>query len=212
MLYLTSTLSGTKHHTRVQNFILRCKIHTQVKPCLPNFIPGYQTSYLGTKLHTQVKPCIPGYQTLFLGTKLHTWVPNFISVYLTSYLGTKLYIVVPNVIPGYVTSYLGTKLQTWVPNFLSGYKNLMPELIKWATDLCHYHQDIETGAGDATDAGPNLVAFIQRLKQLAPSMHVSQPVFGYPQVELGFRWIQCYKQSRGAGSRSVNHREKMTCN
>ena len=42
--------------------------------------------------------------------------------------------------------------------------------------------DIEAGAGDAPGAGDNLVAFITRLKQLVPNFHVSQPVYGYPQV------------------------------
>jgi len=42
--------------------------------------------------------------------------------------------------------------------------------------------DIETGAGDASGAGPNLVTFVQTLKQQNPSMIVTQPVYGYPQV------------------------------
>eukprot|EP01123_Difflugia_compressa_P004511 TRINITY_DN15946_c0_g1_i1.p1 TRINITY_DN15946_c0_g1~~TRINITY_DN15946_c0_g1_i1.p1 ORF type:complete len:271 (+),score=46.33 TRINITY_DN15946_c0_g1_i1:27-839(+) len=42
--------------------------------------------------------------------------------------------------------------------------------------------DIETGAGDASDVGPNLLTFIRTLKSLNPSMIVTQPVFGYPQV------------------------------
>jgi hypothetical protein len=45
--------------------------------------------------------------------------------------------------------------------------------------------DIETGAGDTAEAGPNLVAFVARLKALRPDIHVSQPVFGYPQVSRG---------------------------
>jgi len=42
--------------------------------------------------------------------------------------------------------------------------------------------DIETGAGDASGVGPNLVTFIKTLKSLNPSFIVTQPVFGYPQV------------------------------
>lgn len=42
--------------------------------------------------------------------------------------------------------------------------------------------DIESGAGDAPNVGPNLITFIKVLKQTNPSMIVSQPVFGYPQV------------------------------
>jgi len=42
--------------------------------------------------------------------------------------------------------------------------------------------DIETGAGDAANVGPNLMTFIQVLKQTNPGMIITQPVFGYPQV------------------------------
>jgi len=40
--------------------------------------------------------------------------------------------------------------------------------------------DIETGAGQAPDAGKNLVAFVAKLRELAPNMIVTQPVFGSP--------------------------------
>jgi len=40
--------------------------------------------------------------------------------------------------------------------------------------------DIETGAGNADGAGANLVAFVAKLKDLAPKMIVTQPVFGSP--------------------------------
>lgn len=40
--------------------------------------------------------------------------------------------------------------------------------------------DIEKGAGQASVAGENLVAFVAKLKELAPSMIVTQPVFGSP--------------------------------
>jgi len=42
--------------------------------------------------------------------------------------------------------------------------------------------DIETGAGDASGVGPNLMTFIKALKSANPSMIITQPVFGYPQV------------------------------
>ena len=42
--------------------------------------------------------------------------------------------------------------------------------------------DIEAGAGDRAEAGPNMVHFIRRLKSLQPEMIVSQPTYGYPQV------------------------------
>jgi len=40
--------------------------------------------------------------------------------------------------------------------------------------------DIETGAGNAAGAGRHLVEFVIKLKQLNPSMVVTQPVFGSP--------------------------------
>lgn len=43
--------------------------------------------------------------------------------------------------------------------------------------------DLEEGAGSKKDAGPNMIHFIRRLKELNPSIIVSQPVYGYPQVQ-----------------------------
>jgi len=43
--------------------------------------------------------------------------------------------------------------------------------------------DLEEGAGAKKEAGPNMIHFIRRLKELAPNMIVSQPVYGYPQVQ-----------------------------
>merc|ERR1719247_919336 len=40
--------------------------------------------------------------------------------------------------------------------------------------------DIETGAGNVKGAGANLVAFVAKLRELAPKMIVTQPVFGSP--------------------------------
>ena len=34
------------------------------------------------------------------------------------------------------------------------------------------------------EAGPNLLHFIRKLKLLVPDMVVSQPVYGYPQVQV----------------------------
>ena len=39
------------------------------------------------------------------------------------------------------------------------------------------------GAGSKGEAGPNLVHFIRKLKSLEPSLVVSQPSYGYPQVK-----------------------------
>jgi hypothetical protein len=43
--------------------------------------------------------------------------------------------------------------------------------------------DIETGAGAAPHVGENLAAFVKKLNELNPSMLVTQPVFGFPQVQ-----------------------------
>ena len=43
--------------------------------------------------------------------------------------------------------------------------------------------DIESGAGDKNDAGPHMVHFIRRLRQLQPDIIIGQPTFGYPQVD-----------------------------
>ena len=42
--------------------------------------------------------------------------------------------------------------------------------------------DLEEGAGSNKIAGPNMVHFVRKLKQLNPAMIVSQPTYGYPQV------------------------------
>jgi len=43
--------------------------------------------------------------------------------------------------------------------------------------------DLEEGAGAKKEAGPNMIHFIRRLKEISPNMIVSQPVYGYPQVQ-----------------------------
>merc|ERR1711997_700267 len=43
--------------------------------------------------------------------------------------------------------------------------------------------DLEEGAGSNKIAGPNMVHFVRKLKQLNPTMIVSQPTYGYPQVQ-----------------------------
>ena len=42
--------------------------------------------------------------------------------------------------------------------------------------------DLETGAGDAAGAGENAWIFFTELRRLNPSILITQPVFGYPQV------------------------------
>lgn len=62
--------------------------------------------------------------------------------------------------------------------------------------------DIETGAGGASGAGENLVFFIAKLKELAPKMIVTQPVFGAPsEVPAANRMIEAsYNASKGGGA------------
>merc|ERR1712079_584221 len=43
--------------------------------------------------------------------------------------------------------------------------------------------DLEEGAGSNKIAGPNMVHFVRKLKELNPTMIVSQPTYGYPQVQ-----------------------------
>ena len=43
--------------------------------------------------------------------------------------------------------------------------------------------DLEEGAGSNKIAGPNMVHFVRKLKKLNPSMIVSQPTYGWPQVQ-----------------------------
>merc|ERR1711892_629016 len=43
--------------------------------------------------------------------------------------------------------------------------------------------DLEEGAGARQEAGPNMVHFIRRLRELQPNIIISQPTYGYPQVQ-----------------------------
>jgi len=43
--------------------------------------------------------------------------------------------------------------------------------------------DLEEGAGAKHNAGPNMVHFIRRLRELQPNIIISQPTYGYPQVQ-----------------------------
>jgi len=43
--------------------------------------------------------------------------------------------------------------------------------------------DLEEGAGAKKAAGPNMVHFIRKLKSIHPDLIVSQPTYGYPQVQ-----------------------------
>lgn len=43
--------------------------------------------------------------------------------------------------------------------------------------------DLEDGAGNRKEAGPNMVHFIKKLRELVPNMIISQPTYGYPQID-----------------------------
>merc|ERR1719400_1912342 len=43
--------------------------------------------------------------------------------------------------------------------------------------------DLEEGAGSKKAAGPNMVHFVRRIKEIHPDLTVSQPTYGYPQVQ-----------------------------
>jgi len=59
------------------------------------------------------------------------------------------------------------------------------KVARWRDD---YHidgidLDIEEGAGSNKVAGPNLVHFIRRIRSIHPDMTISQPAYGYPQIQ-----------------------------
>jgi hypothetical protein len=57
--------------------------------------------------------------------------------------------------------------------------------------------DLEEGAGSNKIAGPNMVHFIRKLKQLNPSIIVSQPTYGWPQVQAEIDVINASWDSSG---------------
>jgi len=64
-------------------------------------------------------------------------------------------------------------------------ENMAEVVAAWKNDygIDGIDLDIEAGAGDKAEAGPNMVHFIRRLKALQPDMLVTQPTYGYPQVQ-----------------------------
>jgi len=43
--------------------------------------------------------------------------------------------------------------------------------------------DLEEGAGSQQAAGPNMVHFIRKIKSIHPDLIISQPTYGYPQIQ-----------------------------
>merc|ERR1711936_1023119 len=62
------------------------------------------------------------------------------------------------------------------------------EVATWKTDygIDGIDLDIEAGAGDKSEAGPNMVHFIRKLKSLQPNLIVSQPTYGADFYKLMF--------------------------
>jgi len=60
--------------------------------------------------------------------------------------------------------------------------------------------DLEEGAGSNKIAGPNMVHFIRKLKELNPNIIVSQPTYGYPQVQAEIDVINASWDSNGKSS------------
>jgi len=60
--------------------------------------------------------------------------------------------------------------------------------------------DLEEGAGSNKIAGPNMIHFIRKLKQLNPTIIVSQPTYGYPQVQAEVDVINASWDSKGTSS------------
>merc|ERR1719495_36055 len=57
--------------------------------------------------------------------------------------------------------------------------------------------DLEEGAGSNKIAGPNMVHFIRKLKELNPSIIASQPTYGYPQVQAEIDVIKASWDDKG---------------
>ena len=53
-----------------------------------------------------------------------------------------------------------------------------------------FSSDIEEGAGDADNAGINLVHFVNKLRTLQPEIIIGQPTYGYPQGNKIFNFTK----------------------
>lgn len=57
--------------------------------------------------------------------------------------------------------------------------------------------DIEDGAGDAPGAGPNMIHFIRKLRQLNPKMIIGQPTYGFPAIHAEIDVINASWDEKG---------------
>ena len=60
--------------------------------------------------------------------------------------------------------------------------------------------DLEEGAGAKKEAGPNMIHFIRKLKELNPDIIISQPVYGFPQVQAETDVINASWDSKGTSA------------
>ena len=60
--------------------------------------------------------------------------------------------------------------------------------------------DLEEGAGAKKEAGPNMIHFIRKLKELQPNIIISQPVYGFPQVQAETDVINASWDSKGTSA------------
>merc|ERR1712106_202386 len=64
--------------------------------------------------------------------------------------------------------------------------------------------DLEEGAGAKAEAGPNMIHFIRKLRGLKPDLIISQPVYGYPQVQAETDVINASWDSNGTSANLAN--------
>lgn len=60
--------------------------------------------------------------------------------------------------------------------------------------------DLEEGAGSNSVAGPNMVYFIRKLKSLQPELLVTQPTYGFPQIQAEIDVINASWNPGGASN------------
>jgi len=60
--------------------------------------------------------------------------------------------------------------------------------------------DLEEGAGSNSIAGPNMVHFIRKLKSLQPELLVTQPTYGFPQIQAEIDVINASWNPGGASN------------
>merc|ERR1739848_627456 len=60
--------------------------------------------------------------------------------------------------------------------------------------------DLEDGAGNTPKAGPMMIHFVKKLRQLQPKMIIGQPTYGFPQVKAEIAVINAsWKNKRNTG-------------